>query len=103
MKDHKNDYKYMKDFSKCGLTCPQNLLKILIQCLNEAFDFNLPENFYSVILETDDGSYDTKRGYILGMANNAMTLIQEIIFRMNPCLNNGWIIGNDDSAVFCDQ
>jgi hypothetical protein len=38
------------------------------------------------------------------MFNYGFTLIQEVIFRMNPLADSvEWIIGNDDSLVSCEE
>lgn len=71
----------MKDFSKCGLTCPQVLLTTTLKVLNE----HLPEqskitypDFYERIfvqLEKGEKYVKANRGYILGMANFLFTLV----------------------------
>lgn len=65
----------MKDFSKCGLTCPLILTEVIIKLINEVFELQLPERFYYGIIETPEGKFEMRRGYILGMANYMFSLI----------------------------
>jgi len=66
----------MKDFTKCGLSCPQELTRIVIKVINECYNLHLPENFYRVLLlDENDNTLECKRGYVLGMFNYGFTLI----------------------------
>jgi hypothetical protein len=68
----------MKDFSKCGLTCPKWILEETLLQVQSRLDFNIITDLYNKINVYDDKlkeNFELKRGYILGMANFLFTLI----------------------------
>jgi len=74
-KRNRGNWAYHKDISKCGLTTPQELINLTVKTVSDYFDLGLPSKFYEVQLMVDDYYRQTKRGYILGMANYTFSLI----------------------------
>jgi len=95
----------MKDFSKCGLTCPHELLEVLLEAIDdrlpEELKINCPKFYSNTELWVDDEIVRPKRGYILGMANFLFTLVQIVIFKMGGITR--YLVGNDDSLVISDE
>jgi hypothetical protein len=99
---------WLRDIKKCGLTFPRELLLLLQECLSEKYpdkDFSTFDIYrnYSVYDE-DNKPIKTERGYCLGMANNSITYIQCMIYRMlerriPESISLEAYFGNDDSIV----
>jgi len=66
----------MKDFKKCGLTCPPRLLKETLSIIKEKIPWIIEDLYDNIYLTVDNIRLKTKRGYILGMANYLFTFIQ---------------------------
>jgi hypothetical protein len=99
---------WLRDIKKCGLTFPRELIHLVQECLQEKYPerdlscFNIYRN-YSIFGE-DNKPIKTVRGYCLGMANNCVTFIQCMIYRMiarriPQSINIEGYFGNDDSLV----
>jgi hypothetical protein len=76
----------MRDLKKEGLTKPRQLLKVMIEAINEVFpDSPLVglETFYDkVLVQIGDSVEELSRGHGLGMANSLTTLMQIVIWEM---------------------
>jgi hypothetical protein len=99
---------YLRDLRKVGLSCPRRVLIESLNVIREKYpQYDLsPFDVFSSWTVTDEGKYyHPNRGYCLGMANNLITLIQIVVFRMTAMNIPSEIFkvkghfGNDDSII----
>jgi hypothetical protein len=105
---------YCRDFKKCGLTFNVKLFRIIKEVLKELYPkhsevFDVLKIYDNIIIDTEEKVpglgrlFRPKRGYILGMASQLVTLCQVVIHQMN--LNESQvdeveaIFYHDDTAV----
>lgn len=102
------DLFWLRDIKKCGLTFPRELLHLIQECLTEKYpdkDFSTFDIYRNYSLFDESGKpFKTVRGYCLGMANNSVTFIQCMIYRMlekriPESISLEAYFGNDDSLL----
>jgi len=112
----KKKYSYLRDFKKCGLTMPREIISIVEKVLvkkypRQNFEYlNIYQNWRVYLKDyagQKDGYIQPPRGHALGQANELTTLIQIVIHYMNldrseeelgEPLKVDAVFWNDDSA-----
>jgi len=101
---HKYGFWYMRDYSKCGLKYPHQLISVIRKVLMRKYpgeDFEYLDCFLNISYWVDEEYRKVTRGYCQGMANALMTLTQLVVFSIlrETYPNLRGIHGNDDSVL----